>query len=255
MRLVCVDIGNTSATLGLYEDGKVSRVTHIDGGIRKHPETCSDLLRLIASESVEGVSIASVVPAVNPLWKKLVRETLGCTPRFVTHESPLGFTLDYPTPERIGADRLADAAGGLARYGAPLIVVDFGTALNFEVLDERPAYVGGVITPGLPLMTRYLHEKTALLPEVELTDDAIPAIGKSTEEAIALGAHVGYRGIVRELLTHLQAPFDGKAKVVATGGYAQWVLGDKESSGIDAVIDPTLTLFGLGVIFENGGSD
>ncbi len=255
MRLVCVDIGNTSATLGLYEDRKVSRVTHIDGGIRKRPETCADMLRLIASEAVEGVSIASVVPTVNPMWKKLVRETLGCTPRFVTHESPLGFQLDYPTPERIGADRLADAAGGLARYGAPLIVVDFGTALNFEVLDARPAYVGGVITPGLPLMTRYLHEKTALLPEVELTNDAIPMIGKSTEEAITLGAHVGYRGIVRELVNHLQKPFQGAAHVVATGGYAQWVLGDAAESGLDYTIDTTLTLFGLGVIFENGGAD
>ncbi len=254
MRLVCIDIGNTSATLGLYEDGEISRVTHIEGGIRKHPETCADMLRLIASEAVEGVSIASVVPEVNALWKKTVRETLGCTPRFVTHESPLGFTLDYPTPERIGADRLADAAGGLSRYGAPLIVVDFGTALNFEVLDARPAYVGGVITPGLPLMTRYLHEKTALLPAVEL-GDTVPEIGKSTEEAIALGAHVGYRGIVRELVAHLQKPFNGQARVVATGGYAGWVLDDATQASMGITIDPTLTLFGLGKIFENGGAD
>ena len=160
--------------------------------------------------------------------------------------------MDYPYPERIGADRLADAAGGLARYGAPLIVVDFGTALNFEVVDARPAYVGGVITPGLPLMTSYLHEKTALLPKVTLGTMQTPAVGKSTEEAIALGAQVGYRGIVRELLAHLQRPFDGKAKVVATGGYAEWVL---QGSDLEIEIDPTLTLFGLGKIFENGGSD
>lgn len=251
MRLVCVDVGNTSATLGLYEDGEVSRVTRIDGGIRANPEACADLLRLIASEAVEGVSVASVVPRDNARWRAAIRETLGCSPRFVTHESPLGFTLDYPRPERIGADRLADAAGGLARYGAPLIVVDFGTALNFEVLDARPAYVGGVLTPGLPLMTRYLHEKTALLPEVELGGE-VPDIGKSTEQAIALGAQIGYRGIVRELVAHLQKPFGGKARVVATGGYAGWVL---EGSDLGITLDPTLTLFGLGVIFENGGAD
>ena len=137
------------------------------------------------------------------------------------------------------------------KYGAPLIVVDFGTALNFEVLDARPAYVGGVITPGLPLMTRYLHEKTALLPEVSLGGET-PAIGKSTEEAIALGARVGYRGIVRELVGHLRRPLGEGARVVATGGYAGWVL---DGAGLDYVIDPTLTLFGLGRIFENGGSD
>lgn len=251
MRLVCVDVGNTSTTLGLYEDGAVSRVTHIDGGVRKNPEACADLLRLIASEAVEGVSIASVVPAVNPLWKRLVHETLGCRPRFVSHESPLGFVLDMEAPERIGADRLADAAGGLKRYGSPLIVVDFGTALNFEVLDGRPAYLGGALTPGLPLMTRYLHEKTALLPEVTL-GGPVPPIGKNTEAAILLGAQVGYRGIVRELVQHLQKPFKGKARVVATGGYAEWVLA---GSDLDYTIDPTLTLFGLGVIFENGGAD
>ena len=251
MRLACIDVGNTSTTLGLYEDGAVSRIAHIDGGIRANPEACADLLRLVASEAVEGVSIASVVPGVNAAWRRLVRETLGCAPRFVTHESPLGFALDYPHPERIGADRLADAAGGLARYGAPLIVVDFGTALNFEVIDRRPAYLGGVIAPGLPLMTRYLHEKTALLPEVSLGGET-PEIGKSTEEAIALGARVGYRGIVRELLRHLQRPFRGRAACVATGGYAEWVLRD---AGMDIVLDPDLTLFGLGVIFERGGSD
>lgn len=251
MRLVCVDVGNTSATLGLYENGEVSRVTRIDGGIRANPEACADLLRLIASEAVEGVSVASVVPRDNARWRSVIRETLGCSPRFVTHESPLGFTLDYPCPERIGADRLADAAGGLARYGAPLIVVDFGTALNFEVLNARPAYVGGVLTPGLPLMTRYLHEKTALLPEVELGGE-VPDIGKSTEQAIALGAQVGYRGIVRELVAHLQKPFGGEARVVATGGYAGWVL---EGADFGIALDPTLTLFGLGVIFENGGAD
>ena len=251
MRLVCVEIGNTSTTLGLYEDGVVSRVSRVEGGILANPEACSDMVRLIASEAVEGVSIASVVPRVNARWRSLVRETLGCLPRFVSHESPLGFALDYPNPERIGADRLADAAGGLARYGAPLIVVDFGTALNFEVLDARPAYVGGVLAPGLPLMTSYLHEKTALLPEVALGGET-PQIAKSTEEAIALGARVGYRGIVRELVAHLQKPFAGKATVVATGGYASWVL---SGTDLNYVIDPTLTLFGLGVIFEKGGSD
>ncbi|MBR5591861.1 MAG: type III pantothenate kinase [Kiritimatiellae bacterium] len=252
MRLVCIDIGNTSATLGLYEDGEISRVTHINGGIRKNPEACSDMVRLIADGGVEGVSIASVVPEVNSKWRHLIHETLGCVPRFVTSESPLGFTVDYPCPERIGADRLADAAGGLARYGAPLIVVDFGTALNFEVIDDRPAYVGGVITPGLPLMTTYLHEKTALLPKVELGNTETPVVGKSTEEAITLGAQVGYRGIVRELIAHLQRPFNGKAHVVATGGYAGWVL---NGSDLEVAIDPTLTLFGLGKIFENGGAD
>ncbi len=251
MKLVCIDIGNTSATLGYYADGVVTRVTRIDGGIRKHPEACEDMLRLIATGGVEGVSVASVVPSVDARWRRLIYRTLGCHARFVSAKSPLGLAIDYPKPDKIGADRLADAVGGVAKYGAPLIVVDFGTALNFEVVDARPAYVGGVLTPGLPLMTKYLHEKTALLPEVTL-GGKVPALGKSTEEAIALGAQVGYRGIVRELVAHLQKPFGGQAKVVATGGYAGWVL---EGSDLEVTLDPTLTLYGLGVIFERGGAE
>ncbi len=253
MRVLVIDIGNTAATLGLYHNGKVSRVVSIRGGIRKEPEACAQAVRAISEGSVEGAIIATVVPAVAPKWRRLIRRELGCAPRFVSAQSPLNFTIDYPSPERIGADRLADAAGGVARYGAPLIVVDFGTALNFEVITADRAYIGGVITPGLPLMTDYLHEKTALLPRVALGEGEPPAIGRSTEEAIRLGAQVGYRGIVRETVAHLRHLFGGApGHIVATGGYARWVL---QGSDIDIPIDPDLTLFGLGVIFELGGSD
>ncbi len=252
MRLVVIDVGNTSTTIALYDDGVVSRVTPVKGGIRDQYDRCRDLLGEIASETVEGVSIASVVPAVNDDWTRLVHQALGCLPRFVSCKSPLNFTIDYPKPHRIGADRLADAAGGIKRYGAPLIVVDFGTALNFEVIDDSPAYIGGVLAPGLPLMTSYLHEKTALLPMVKLPCPPPTTIGKSTEQAIEIGALIGYRGIVREIVSHLQQNFDRLARVVATGGFAHWVLADAQ---MDCVLDPDLTLFGLGVIFEQGGSD
>ena len=237
MRLICIDIGNTSTSIGLYERGQVSCVVSIVGGILANFSACMSTLRQIAVSDVNGVCVASVVPKVNLAWEKLICETCGCRPHFISYKSPLGFELDYPAPECIGADRLADAAG-----------VDFGTALNFEVLDDRPAYRGGVIAPGLPLMTSYLHEKTALLPSVELGGKT-PEIGRSTEEAIALGARVGYRGIVREILGHLQVPFCGEAKVVATGGYAEWVL---NGADMDVLIDSTLTLYGLGVVFEHG---
>ena len=96
MRLLCVDVGNTSTTLGLYEDGAVSRVSRVAGGVLVNPEACADLARLVSLGGVEGVSIASVVPKSNAKWRALIEEALGCKPRFVTHESPLGFALDYP---------------------------------------------------------------------------------------------------------------------------------------------------------------
>jgi type III pantothenate kinase len=164
---------------------------------------------------------------------------------------PMNITVDYPDPGKIGADRLADACGGVARYGAPLVVADFGTALTFDVILPDNRYVGGVITPGLPLMTDYLCERTALLPRVELAGEC-PRMGRSTEEAMRIGAEVGYRGIVREIMTYLRQTAQVNFKLVATGGYAAWAL---RGMDMEYVIDESLTLFGLGYIFERVKSE
>jgi type III pantothenate kinase len=154
--------------------------------------------------------------------------------------------IDYPRPETIGPDRLANACGGVARYGAPLVVADFGTALTFDMVTADRRYVGGVIAPGLPLMTDYLYERTALLPRLKL-GGACPRIGRSTKGAMRIGAHIGYRGMVREIVNHLSRSWRTPPHLCATGGYARWAI-----QGLDMpfVIDPTLTLFGLGCIFE-----
>jgi len=246
MRCVVIDIGNTSTAIGLYAAGKVSRVKHIKGGLRREPEACAAAVRAAAKGGVNGVSIGSVVPAVNAAWKRLARRELGCAALFVKAGVPMAVGIDYPKPERIGPDRLANAAGGVRRYGAPLIVADFGTALTFDIVTGDAVYIGGVITPGIPLMTDYLFEKTALLPKVDLKGDC-PAIGRSTEEAIHIGAQIGYRGMVREIVGYLTQSVGKKVKLVATGGYARWAL---EGSGLPFTIDPELTLFGLGCVFE-----
>jgi len=134
----------------------------------------------------------------------------------------------------------------VAKYGAPLIVADFGTALTFDVVSPERAYIGGIIAPGLPLMTDYLYEKTALLPRVK-AGGQVAGIGRSTREAIRSGAKIGYRGIVREITNELLKTLGRKTRLVATGGFARWVLAD---SNIPYLIDPTLTLFGLGRLFE-----
>jgi len=246
MKTVVVDIGNTSTGIGLYDGKKVSRVTHVKGGIVNHPEACAAAVRKAARGMVNGAVLGSVVPQVNPLWKKLFKRELGCDALLVHAGLPMEVTVDYPAPETIGADRLADACGGLRRYGAPLIVADFGTALTFDVITSDLRYVGGVIAPGLPLMTDYLYERTALLPRVELTG-ACPPIGRSTQQAMRVGAQVGYRGIVREIVSHLQASLQTEFRLVATGGYAGWAL---HGSGMPFTIDNDLSLFGLGCIFE-----
>ncbi len=154
-------------------------------------------------------------------------------------------TLDYPKPETIGADRLADAAGAVARYGAPVLVMDFGTALTAAVVTRDRVWRGGVIAPGFPLMRDYLFERTAKLPRMELGRGVAPKIGRSTEEAMRFGALVGYRGMVREIAGTLAMNFGEDFRLVATGGFAKWALKD---IGMDFAIDPTLTLFGAGLV-------
>ena len=158
----------------------------------------------------------------------------------------LGITIDYPKPESIGADRLANVVAVAELYGSPAIVVDFGTAATFDVVSEGCRYIGGVIAPGLESMTNFLYERTALLPKLSLKEPR-RVVGKSTLEAMRAGAIFGYRGLVREILTRLKAERFPRKKIaiVATGGYARLVA--KQVPEV-AVIHPQLTLEGLRIV-------
>jgi type III pantothenate kinase len=246
VRTLVIDVGNTSTGLGLCRNGTVAHAAHIKGGIRLNPALCAEALQKASSGGVDGAILGSVVPQVNECWQSLVKRELGIETLVVNATLPMNITIDYPEPEKIGADRLADACGGVQRYGAPLVVADFGTALTFDVIMPDKRYVGGVIAPGLPLMTDYLCERTALLPRVELKGEC-PKIGNSTERAMRIGAEVGYRGIVREIITCLRKGLEVDFRLVATGGYAAWAL---RGMDIEVTVDEELTLFGLGCIFE-----
>jgi type III pantothenate kinase len=148
----------------------------------------------------------------------------------------------YPKPDSIGPDRLANAIAVKHHFGAPAVVVDFGTAVTFDVIDRRGDYVGGIIAPGLAAMTDYLHEKTALLPRIRIRDIAT-VIGRSTEEAMLIGAVHGYRGLVRELIGQLKRALGcRRLPVVATGGYARLMADDLPEI---SAVEPALTLEGL----------
>ncbi len=244
---LAVDVGNTSTALGLVSGRRVRDVRHIQGGIRDLRATRDAVDHLMRRGAIEGAVIASVVPKVTPLWQQLLRKFVAREALVVTHGLNLGVSVDYPKPETIGADRLANACGAAALYGCPVIVADFGTALTFDVVSVSGTYIGGVIAPGLPLMTEYLYQKTALLPLIELRGRCTK-VGRSTVDAMQIGAQVGYRGIVREIVAHLtdRNRLPG-VRLCATGGYARWAL-----RGIDLpfAFAPNLTLFGLGRIFE-----
>ena len=163
----------------------------------------------------------------------------------------MGVEIDYPKPQSIGADRLANAAAVTALYGCPAIVVDFGTAVTFDIVSERRAYIGGVIAPGLEAMTSFLHQRTALLPKLSLKEPR-RAIGKSTIQAMLSGAVFGYRGLVREILSQIKAEQFPRKKVhvVATGGYARLIARRLPAIG---VVHANLTLEGLRIVANLNG--
>ena len=251
MKLLVVDVGNTSTAVGLWSDGRVSKVSHHDGGL-------GGLGGLRGLGGLDGVAYVSVVPKEDAKWRKSVKDhglkfhqvshrdfQLSKPPKHPNLPNLPNLRLDYPKPETIGADRLADAAGAVSRYGASVLVMDFGTALTAAVITEDRVWRGGVIAPGFPLMRDYLFERTAKLPRMKLGSGKAPKIGRSTEEAMRFGALVGYRGMVREIVAELKRNFKCDFKLVATGGFARWVLRDLD---LPFVIDPTLTLYGAGLI-------
>jgi type III pantothenate kinase len=241
VRLAVVDVGNTSTAVGLWVDGRVTNIAHIDTSI---DEAFLSVEKIIAKK-VDALAYVSVVPSRDAKWKAFAkRKSLEF--RQVTWQRALKFiNIDYPKPETIGADRIADAAGAVTRYGAPIIVMDFGTAFTTAAITSDKTWRGGVIAPGFPLMRDYMFERTAKLPKMELGRGKVPKIGRSTEEAMRFGALVGYRGMVREIATELKRNFSEEFKLVATGGFAKWVLKDLDMS---FTIDPTLTLYGAGLI-------
>ncbi len=195
--------------------------------------------------SFDATVLASVVPAK----AAVLREALGGRPLLEVQASlDLGIGIDYPEPASIGADRLANAVAAAALAGFPSVVVDFGTALTFDILSKEGNYVGGVIAPGLEAMSDYLNQRTALLPRIALAEP--PGIlGKSTQHAMLAGAVYGYRGLVKEILLQIQKSLNAGAdlKVLATGGYADLI-----AAGVPGVgkVIPLLTLEGLRLIGE-----
>jgi type III pantothenate kinase len=193
----------------------------------------------LAGWEFEGTLLCSVVPEKARILRDHLVKHGPVHP--LTWRSAMGLEIDYPNPEQIGADRLANAIGVTARHGAPAIVIDFGTAVTFDVVSAGPAYCGGVIAPGLGAMQDYLGKRTALLPQIELEEPA-SAIGKSTVEAMRAGAVFGYRGLVREIVAKLRIEMGGNPVIVATGGDAGLIARGLPEIG---AVDPDLTLEGI----------
>ena len=244
--LLLLDIGNTHTHLGLADERRVCKQADMPTFAWMAGGAAGRVKKFVGREKITGAALCSVVPRATPFVKKLVRAAWHVEPREIRAATIRGVGIDYPKPNSIGPDRLANAVAARHRFGAPVVVVDFGTAVTFDVVDARGNYIGGIIAPGLAAMTTYLHEKTALLPRIKIRD-IHTTIGKSTEQAMLVGAVHGYRGLVRELIAGLKRELRvRRLPVVATGGYARLIAA--KLSEISAT-EPDLTLEGLRLVW------
>lgn len=245
--LLLLDIGNTHTHAAVAETARMMRPTNFPTTAWKNRKLPSQLSTILRRKAPAGVALCSVVPEVTGNAARAVQSAWGVKVFQLDAQTARGIGIDYPRPKTIGADRLANAIAARHHFGAPAVVVDFGTAVTFDVVNRHGNYVGGIIAPGLAAMTSYLHEKTALLPEIEIREVS-GVIGKSTEQAMLIGAVHGYRGLIRELIQKLKRELKCSGlPVIATGGYA--ALMARELPEITAV-DPLLTLKGLRIAWE-----
>ena len=251
--LLALDVGNTNITLGIIRDGGVAGArragTRSSATVDKLEMTLDGLLRLegVALADVREIALASVVPAVTATLTKLAQaRSIGL---LVASAQTVPLPVRVERPAEVGADRLVNALAAARLHGAPAIVVDFGTATNFDVVAADGAYVGGALAPGLELGIEALAARTARLPRIELARPA-RAIGRDTVSAMQSGAVIGYVGLVRELVGAIRAELaldsSERPQVILTGGLsaAPWAA---DIPDVDA-IDPLLTLRGLALL-------
>jgi type III pantothenate kinase len=250
--LLCVDIGNTNIKLGLY-DGE-NLVTHwriYTDESKLADEYAVLVLSLFESENIDktaidGCAISSVVPELTIAFKELVNRHLDLDPVIVGNVKRPVIHINADNPKEVGPDLIANAVGAVALYGAPCIVIGFGTATTFSAISANGNFEGVSIAPGIITAAASLFDAGAMLPAVDIHKPE-KVIGKNTILSLQSGLIYGFAGLVEGLVARIKQELGGEAKVVATGGLAGMIA--DEVTCIDAV-EPELTLLGVRIIYE-----
>jgi type III pantothenate kinase len=251
--MICVfDVGNTNMAIGVFKEQEL--VGH--WRIRTDTLRTSDEFAIIISElcsliglkleQIDAVVISSVVPAVMMELELLSSKYFKCQPLVVEAGIKTGLAIKYENPREVGADRVVNAVAGFHKYGGPLIIVDFGTATTFCVINQKGDYLGGAIAPGIKVASEALVSRTAKLPRVELVKPK-SILGKNTISSIQAGIIYGFVGQVEGIINRMKKELEFSPRVVATGGLASVIAG--ETDCID-IIDDLLTMDGLRLIYE-----
>lgn len=250
--LLVVDAGNTNVVFAVHDRSGWRGTWRIrTDAQRTSDEYAVWLLSLIqhaglSKDDVDAAVIGTVVPAALYHLRRLCRDWFNVEPLVARASLDWGFEIRIDNPNEVGADRLLNALSGQHRFGGPLIVVDFGTATTFDVVDKGGAYLGGVICPGINLSIEALHQAAARLPRIGIGRPQA-VIGRSTVPAMQSGVYWGYIGLIEGLLGRIKAEFGGPMKVVATGGLAPLFA---EGTMMIEHIEPDLTLDGLRLLAE-----
>lgn len=250
--LLALDIGNTNVLLGVFRGAELLGTWRLaTDSQRTTDEYAANLLTLLPQRgldlaAIDGVAIGSGVPRVQETFVAIARRYAGCEPLIVNGMMDAGIRVNIDNPAEAGPDRICNAIAARALYGAPAIVVDFGTATNFDVVSPDGDYIGGAIAPGIEVAAEAIFRRGARLFNVSLNAPE-RAIGRNTVAALQSGIVLGYVGLIEGIVARIQAELGGGARVIATGGLADRVA--RLTTAIETV-DHHLTLTGLRLIYE-----
>jgi len=248
MTLLAIDIGNTHIKVGVYREMILERSFRLATSRERTADEYGVLLKgLLDPSSVRAAIIASVVPPVGTELGKMVRTVFGFDPIFVNPVTMNLMPLRIDYPAEAGVDRIVNCYAARADYGAPLIVIDFGTATSFDVVSQDGAFEGGAIAAGVEISAEALFEKTALLPRVRLKKPQV-MIGKNTRACLQIGLYEGLLGQIECIVKRFKRELGDKTRVIATGGLALEMA--RECPLIETA-DPDLSLRGLAMIFRD----